>query len=142
MENREFYMEEVEDEVCSCCRTEEQDRIITELEEQLKKRLEKDEHENILKGKQSKIINHYGLDHQYDRLIEECSELIKAICKYKRFDTLQSDILCTADIVAEMADVLNLIEQIQLKDPFVSKGVSKVKDFKVDRELDRISKKI
>lgn len=104
--------------------------------------IEKYKVDTDLKGKQLSIINHYGIGKQLDQLVEECSELIQAICKYKRFDILQSDILCTAGIVAEMADVLNLIEQIQLKDPFIKEGGSKVKEYKVDRELDRISKKV
>lgn len=92
-----------------------------------------------VQNKQLEIINHYGLDHQYERLIEECSELIQAICKYKRFDMLQSDILTTAKIVEEMADVLNIIEQIELKDPFIKIGVNKLKEYKVNREMGRIN---
>lgn len=91
-----------------------------------------------IENKQLKIINHYGIDHQYDRLIEECSELIQAICKYKRFDILQSDIDTTAKIMEEMADVLNVIEQIKLKDPFIKTGVNRVKEYKINRETGRI----
>lgn len=97
-----------------------------------------------LEQKQLQIINHYGIDKQYDQLIEECSELIQAICKYKRDDLLQSDnnIVTTANIIEEMADIENLIEQIKLKDKFIGVGVVKVKEHKVNRELERIKNRL
>ena len=88
--------------------------------------------------KQLEIIDHYGIDKQYDQLIEECSELIKAICKYKRDDILQSDIIPTANIIEEIADVENLIEQLKLKDKLIAAGVVSIKEHKVNREIDRI----
>lgn len=80
--------------------------------------------------KQLSIIDHYGLEHQLRKLAEECAELIQAILKDK--DPFRADIVC------EMADVVNLIEQIQLKDELINEGVESIKLYKVNRELDRI----
>lgn len=93
--------------------------------------------------KQLKIINHYGVDRQYNQLIEECSELIQAICKYKRDDLLQSDndIVTTANIIEEIADVENLIEQLKFKDGFIKTGAERIKEYKVNREIDRINRR-
>lgn len=91
-----------------------------------------------LQEKQLQVINHYGIDKQYDQLIEECSELIQAICKYKRYQTDESK----AKISSEIADVENLIEQIKMKDDFIEIGVRKFKEYKVHRELERINNRL
>lgn len=38
-----------------------------------------------------------------------------------------------------LADVENLIEQLELSSEFIDEGVSRVKEYKVNREIDRIS---
>lgn len=88
-----------------------------------------------LESKQLKIIKHYGLDNQLDQLVEESAELILSIRKYKR-STLKDPV----GIINELSDVLNLIEQIKLSDEYLEVGINKIKEYKVNRELDRISK--
>lgn len=89
-----------------------------------------------LQEKQLQIIEYYGIDKQYEQLIEECSELIQAICKFKRYDNDE----CQIQVIKEIADVENLIEQFKLKDDFVKSGVATVKEYKVNREIERIEK--
>lgn len=97
---------------------------------------------NSIKNKQLSIINYYGVDKQLDQLVEECGELIVAIAKLKRYGNTASGMEYACSIVEEIADVENLIEQLKFKNAHIAEGVKRSKEFKVDRELDRISKKI
>ena len=83
-----------------------------------------------LQIKQLQIIDHYGINHQFKKLAEECAELIQAILKDA--DPFRADIVC------EMADVVNIINQIKLKDEIVAEGIDNIELYKVDRELKRI----
>ena len=89
-----------------------------------------------LERKQLKIIDHYGADWQLDRLVEECSELIKAIMKIKR----ESSYFICDDIIQEVADVKNLIGQFELKHEYFKDAVNFMIEQKVDRQLERIEK--
>ena len=60
--------------------------------------------ENVLK----EAIEHYGVDVQIDVAIEELSELIKELCKYKR--GMGSDM----HIAEEMADVKIILEELEI----------------------------
>jgi len=51
-------------------------------------------------------IDEFGINFQYDMLIEECSELIQACVKVKRG-------MSTASLIEEIADVENMIMQIK-----------------------------
>lgn len=91
-----------------------------------------------LKEKQLTIIKHYGLDRQLDMLIEECAELIQAICKLQR--TKQSPELFNYNLVEEMADVENVIEQFKLDQPKLADLIDSIKDNKTSRQMHRIQK--
>lgn len=54
-------------------------------------------------------IDLWGIDAQLDMVVEECSELIKAICKYKRSSHKEMDSLHIAE---EHADVLIMLDQL------------------------------
>ena len=91
-----------------------------------------------MKNKQLEIIRHYGEDHQLDKLIEECSELIQAICKWKQ-NYLEIDSIDYLDnMLEEMADVKNVIEQFELTDEYIKEEIKRWKMEKVDRQLERI----
>lgn len=83
-----------------------------------------------LEIKQLSIINHYGMDHQLIKLAEECAELIQAILKNE--DPFK------AKIFNEMADVVNVINQIRLKDKTMDEGIEMIEKYKIDREIDRL----
>lgn len=75
------------------------------------------------------IFNHYGESKQLLQLIQECSELIKAITKGDR-----------ENFIEELSDVLVLIDQITLKYPDIAKKVDVIKRGKVARTLIRIAR--
>ena len=95
------------------------------------------EYKTSVKEKQRKIFNHYGLDHQLEKLEEECLELALGILHRDKPGNENF-----RNIVEEMADVKNLIEQIELKNPYFRQGIEKWIDYKTDRELERIRKRV
>ena len=95
---------------------------------------EKEEYLTELQRKQLKIIDHYGADWQLDRLVEECSELIKVIMKVKR----ESSYFICDDMIQEVADVKNLIRQLELKHEYFKDSINFMIEQKVDRQLERI----
>lgn len=94
--------------------------------------------ESSTKDKQLEVINHYGMDKQLDQLIEESGELIVAIAKNKRYSFSDTCIDHYENLVEEMADVKNLIEQIELSSPYIKEGIEVMIKHKTERELDRI----
>lgn len=94
-----------------------------------------------LKEKQLAIIQHYGTEKQLDLLIEECGELIQAICKFKRSKQTDKGFELNYNLVEEMADVENVIEQIKLLIPGAARLIETIKDNKVNRQLHRIMQK-
>lgn len=74
------------------------------------------------------IIEHYGESKQLTQMIQECSELIKAITKGDR-----------DNFIEELADVSVMIDQFTLKYPDIATKVTEIKRNKVFRTLKRIS---
>lgn len=97
---------------------------------------EREKYLTELERKQLKIIDHYGADWQLDRLVEECSELIKVIMKVKR----ESSYFICDDMIQEVADVKNLIKQLELKHEYFKDSINFMIEQKVDRQLERIEK--
>lgn len=91
-----------------------------------------------IKEEQSKIIEHYGLEKQLDQLVEESGELIVAIAKNKRYSFSDTGIDHYENLVEELADVKNLIEQIELGNPIMKEGIESYIEYKTERELERI----
>ena len=99
------------------------------------------EYKTNISQKQKKIIDHYGFDNQSDQLIEECGELIVSISKNKRYSLSESCIDYYDNLIEELADVKNLIEQLELKNDYVRQGIEVMIEHKTNRELDRISRR-
>jgi NTP pyrophosphatase (non-canonical NTP hydrolase) len=79
---------------------------------------------------QQLIINHYGYENQLKKLIEELRELEEVILYHTDDEE---------HIKEEMADVLNLIEQISVFQGW-SEDINEIKEFKINRQLDRIQR--
>jgi predicted house-cleaning noncanonical NTP pyrophosphatase (MazG superfamily) len=79
---------------------------------------------------QQLIIKHYGYKNQLHKLIEELRELEEVIL-YHSYDE--------EHIKEEMADVINLIEQISVFQGW-SEDINEIKEFKISRQLDRIQR--
>lgn len=84
--------------------------------------------ENIYK----KAIETYGFPTQAAMVVEECSELINAICKFRR-GRVGDD-----DIITEIADVMIMCEQLSYY--FGKEKVELEKERKLERLKERLSK--
>lgn len=76
-----------------------------------------------------RILKECGYDTQALMCIEEMSELTKAICKFKRYGEEKQ----RADVIEEIADVLNMVEQLKVH--FGADEVEKIRKEKIDRFL-------
>lgn len=72
-----------------------------------------------------KIYNHYGYDHQLNKLVEEIGELLIAISKKDEFN-----------IREEMADVYLLIDQFRHQSTY--DAFQRIQYAKAQRQVDRI----
>ena len=78
------------------------------------------------------IIDHYGADHQKDKLFEEMAELQKEVCKEKDG---KGDI---PHIAEELADVYIMLQQMQLIYGITDEQIEQVVQEKIERTLDVI----
>lgn len=77
----------------------------------------------------------YGEDAQQDMCVEECSELIKAICKFRRNPSAEN----YKEMIGEIADVEIMVEQMRLM--FDRDGlVNLIKKQKLERVVKRMDK--
>lgn len=83
------------------------------------------------------IINTYGTNVQQDIAIEELSELQKAILKHRRFADNETE----KAIIDEIADVSIMLEQLKIIYS-CSREVEERIDYKIDRQVKRILKKL
>lgn len=88
------------------------------------------------------IADHYGFRKQSMMMIEECSELQKAICKWhrERGDFLlseSSDCDERTDIIDELADVIIMAKQISYLLSAEDEVLEQI-EFKLDRQLRRM----
>ncbi len=91
------------------------------------------------------IALRYGLANQINRLVEECSELIQAVMKYKRITEskgleLEKLMLAKENIIEELADVCVIMEQIIYLFG-CKREVEKTADLKIMRQIKRINDK-
>ena len=82
------------------------------------------------------IVNHYGADHQKDKLFEEMAELQKEVCKEK---DSKGDI---SHIAEELADVYVMLQQMQLIYGITDEKVEMEAQKKIERTLDVIEGEI
>lgn len=89
-----------------------------------------------------KSAEYYGYNKQSQLLVEECSELIQAVCKYNRYKGTKRSIKCLENLVEEIADVEIMLEQIKAM-LNISEELTRVwKIQKVIRTQERINKEI
>lgn len=84
------------------------------------------------------LADHYGLDHQLDKLKEECGELREAIDIHKFAHTPQSKWA----LVCEIADVIFVSLQALYKLAIRQETIDAVIEFKYRRQLERIKDKV
>lgn len=79
-----------------------------------------------------KAIEAFGTTAQIDMAIEECSELINALCKYRRGR------IGMEEVITEIADVQIMTKQLSLM--FDEEAVANESDRKLERLASRIEK--
>lgn len=84
------------------------------------------------------IVETYGNDAQEDMAIEECSELVKAILKFRRSNTKDSDLRDA--VIDEIADVQIMLTQLGIIFNCVEEVNERI-DFKIDRQMGRIAER-
>ena len=96
-----------------------------------------------LEKKTFEIANHYNPNEQIDVLIEEMSELTKALLKNRRARNTHNEELIKAteeNIIEEVADVEIMIQQLTHYLGDSEQEVIRVMEEKLDRQLKRIAK--
>lgn len=88
-----------------------------------------------------KIARHYGLEHQREKTIEECLELIQAIEKYQQ-ELWNEGYVCISKgyrkhIIEEIADVQIMIKQMVYL-MGCKKDLEHFMRYKIDRQLKRM----
>lgn len=83
------------------------------------------------------FIDEYGAGAQVDQTVEELSELIKALMKWKRPKVSRAH--ARADIIDEIADVRIMCRQMELLFETEEGEVEQRIDYKLRRQLKRIA---
>ena len=88
-----------------------------------------------------RVITANGMNKQLDVAIEELSELIQAICKIKRRDSITNESFAVkGNLAEEMADVEIILAELKLL--FDNEdNVKKWKNYKLDRLEKRLNEK-
>lgn len=88
-----------------------------------------------------RVITANGMNNQLDVAIEELSELIQAICKIKRRDSISNESFAVkGNLAEEMADVEIILAELKLL--FDNEGdVKEWKNYKLDRLEKRLNEK-
>ena len=85
-----------------------------------------------------RVITANGMNKQLDVAVEECSELIQAICKIKRYGYTDEE--CYFNLAEEMADVEIILAELKLL--FDNEdNVKEWKNYKLDRLEKRLNEK-
>lgn len=84
--------------------------------------------------RQKAIFEHYGLDHQLGKLVEEARELIEAAEAYRKTKSPAA----WPHLLEEFADVLNVGDQLVSHMGFWWL-VEKIRDEKIERQLKRMA---
>ena len=86
----------------------------------------------------TKFLDAWGETAQIDMCIEEMSELIKALCKYKRFkNNLNEELIY--NLKEEIADVFNTVEQMRMI--FGEDEIKEISAMKIKRSLNKLENK-
>ena len=89
-----------------------------------------------------KSAEYYGYNKQSQLLVEECSELIQAVCKYNRYKNTSKGIKCLENLVEEITDVEIMLEQIKAMLNITEEHTRAWKVTKVMRTKARIEKEM
>ena len=80
-------------------------------------------------------IQYHGIEQETTIAMEECSELIQAISKCKRYGCIDK---YRENLIEEIADVLFAIDELKLIYNISDEAISKIKQYKINRQDYRI----
>ena len=86
------------------------------------------------------IANHYGYDHQLNKLVEEIGEVLIEISKYKAAQDIVDAYDAVVRLEKELADVEVLIMQLKILGD--AEHVEETIDYKIQRQIERMEKEI
>ena len=89
-----------------------------------------------MKEKLLKIIQHYGINKQLKYIHSEYFELDEAIIKYCNVEELW---FTKKNIIGEIADIMVMLKQFQYYYDITDEQIEEIMNYKIDRQLDRIS---
>lgn len=97
-----------------------------------------------MKEKLLKIIQHYGINKQLKYIHSEYFELDEAIIKYEDEYNCEETTtyllqLKKEHITEEIADIMVMLKQFQYYYGISDKQIEDIMNYKIDRQLDRIS---
>ena len=93
---------------------------------------------NTIEEISKEALAYWGYEPQSTMAIEEMGELIKALCKYKRFGYDQASQEIKNNLLEEIADVHNMIDQLEIY--FGVEEITKIRVDKLIRTKERINK--
>ena len=89
-----------------------------------------------MKEKLLKIIQHYGINKQLKYIHSEYFELDEAIMNYEWAKYVNDD---KKFIAGEITDVMVMLKQFQYYYGITDEQIEEIMNYKIDRQLDRIS---
>lgn len=89
-----------------------------------------------MKNKIQIIADHYGLNHQLMKTVEELNELALECAKSWEKKSI------TINLISEMADVEIMLAQIKYLGKIEQSDIDEVKEFKINRQLKRIAEEL
>lgn len=94
-----------------------------------------------MKDKLLKIIQHYGINKQLKYIHSEYFELDEAILTSEKSNEWTPSIVenWQKHIAEEIADVMVMLKQFQYYYGITDEQIEKIMNYKIDRQLDRIS---
>lgn len=84
-------------------------------------------------------IQYHGIEQETTIAMEECSELIQAISKCKRYGCIDK---YRENLIEEIADVLFAIDELKLIYNISNESISKIKLYKIIRQDYRIKNRL
>lgn len=92
-----------------------------------------------MKEKLLKIIQRYGINKQLKYIHSEYFELDEAVVQFDYNDEIHNEKYAIECVAQEIADVMVMLKQFQYYYGITDEQIEEIMNYKIDRQLDRIS---
>ena len=92
-----------------------------------------------MKEKLLKIIQYYGIKKQLKYIHSEYFELDEAIVQFDYNDEIYNEKYAIECVAQEIADIIVMLKQFQYYYGITDEQIEEIMNYKIDRQLDRIS---